>query len=251
MSDLPTTKRLHRPSAMAGAVSAPRAVMVGGGVYGWGCALRLAELGAVVTVVDPRSVDDTERASGGTTRVLRLEYGREAHYSAITLRARARWREIEAATGADLYREVGVLFLVPDGDEGAWERDSLAATADLRAGGEVLTPRDIARRWPAIRPDGVAWGMFNAVGGFLFANRATATIAGLARASGASLVRDRVRGADATGVTLASGTRIDADVVVLATGAWSAVLVPELPIRATRQLTVSLAGGPEIGRAHV
>ncbi len=218
--------------------------MIGGGIYGWSCALRLAEIGVVVTVVDPRPVDDTERASGGTTRVLRLEYGHEAHYSELTLRARSRWREIEMATGADLYREVGVLFLVPEGEDGVWERDSLAVTTGLGAGGTELSPADIARRWPAIRPDGIAWGAFNPVGGFLFANRATITVAGLARAAGVSLLADRVERFDVAGADLASGTRVDADVVVLTAGAWSAGLAPRLPIRPTRQLTAYLAGGP-------
>lgn len=221
-----------------------RALVIGGGIYGWSCALRLAELGAAVTVVDPRPVDDAERASGGTTRVLRLEYGREGHYSELTLRARSRWREIEAATRADLYREVGVLFLVPDGQDGVWERESLAVTAGLGAGGTELPPADIAGKWPAIRPEGIAWGAFNPVGGYLFANRATVTVAGLARAAGVSLLTDRVERVDVAGADLASGTRVDADVVVLTTGAWSARLFPQLPIRPTRQLTAYLAGGP-------
>ena len=221
-----------------------RALVIGGGIYGWSCALRLAELGAAVTVADPRPVEDAERASGGTTRVLRLEYGREGHYSELTLRARSRWRAIELATGADLYREVGVLFLVPDGEDGAWERHSLAVTTGLGAGGTELSPADIARRWPAIRPQGIAWGAFNPVGGFLFANRATVTVAGLARAAGVSLLADRVERVDPAGADLASGARVDADAVVLAAGAWSAGLVPRLPIRPTRQLTAYLAGGP-------
>jgi glycine/D-amino acid oxidase-like deaminating enzyme len=196
-----------------------RAVVVGGGVYGWGCALRLSELGASVTVVDPRAVGDEQRASGGVTRVLRLEYGAQAHYGELTLRARSRWREIEAATGTDLYREVGVLFLVPEGDDGAWERRSLEATRALGAAGEDLDAAAITRRWPAVRPAGLVWGVFNPTGGFLWANRATAAIAGLAAAAGVAHVPDRATATDGGGVNLASGGRIDADVVVLATGA--------------------------------
>jgi len=221
-----------------------RAIVIGGGVYGWGCALQLAELGAAVTVVDARPPDDSERASGGTTRVLRLEYGPEAHYSELTLRARSRWRELESRTGADLYREAGVLFLVPHGDDSAWERASLAVTAGLGAGGTEVTPTEISRRWPPIRPDGIGWGAYNPVGGFLFAHRATAALAGLATAAGVSLLRDRAASVDAAGVDLASGGRLGADAVVLATGAWSAGLDPRLPIRATRQITAYLAGGP-------
>lgn len=226
-------------------MSQPRALVVGAGIYGWTIALRLAELGAATTVVDPRPVGDEWRASGGITRVLRLEYGAAAVYSELTLRARDRWREIERRTGADVYREVGVLFLVPDGDDGAWERASLAATGELGAAGAELTAAQIYERWPAVRPEGIRWGVFNPVGGFLWANRATAVMAGLAAAAGVRYVADRVVASDGGGATLASGVRIDADLVVLATGSWSGDLVPDVGITPTRQVTVYLRGGPE------
>jgi glycine/D-amino acid oxidase-like deaminating enzyme len=225
-------------------VSTPRAIVVGGGIYGWGCALRMAELGSSVTVIDPRSLDDSNRASGGVTRLLRLEYGDAGVYSELTLRARARWREIEQLTRADLYREVGVLFLVPDGDDGAWERASLDTLRALEVAGHELGVAAIVDRWPSVRPEGIAWGVANPVGGFLWAHRATLTVAGLARQAGARLLHEHVVASDGGGVVLSSGERRDADIVVLATGAWSAPLVGDIPIRPTRQVTAYLAGGP-------
>ncbi len=225
-------------------MSAPRALIVGGGIYGWGCALRLAQLGASVRVVDPRATDDAERASGGVTRVLRLEYGAAVVYSELTLRARIAWRRLERATGADLYREVGVLFLVPDGDDGSWEQTSLAALDVLGVAGDVLDAHEIIRAWPAIRPEGIAWGVTNRLGGFLWAQRATRTVAELAQARGVRFVRDHVTESDGTGVTLAGGDRLRAEIVVLAAGSWSRTLVADIAIRPTRQVTAYLAGGP-------
>ena len=225
-------------------VSTPRAIVVGGGIYGWGCALRFAQLGASVTVVDPRGVNDPERASGGVTRVLRLEYGTAAVYSELTVRARARWREIEDMTGEDLYREVGVLFLVPDGDDGSWERASLAALDGLGVAGKQLDRGAIVRMWPSIRPEGISWGVANPIGGFVWAHRATLTVARLAQAAGARYVRERVVGSDGGGVELAGGDRMHADVVVLTAGAWSQTLVPDIAISPARQVTAYLAGGP-------
>ena len=227
-----------------GRVSAPGAIVVGGGIYGWGCAWRLAQLGAAVTVIDPRDTDDGERASGGVTRVLRLEYGAGAVYSELTLRAHAAWRQIEQATGEDLYREVGVLFLVPQGDEGAWEHSSLAVLDGLGVAGRQLDLGEIGRRWPSIRPEGIAWGVANPIGGFLWAQRATRVIARLGQAAGARYVRRRVIASDGAGVDLDDGAHLEADIVVLTTGAWSASLVPDIAIRPTRQVTAYLAGGP-------
>ena len=225
-------------------MSAPSAIVVGGGIYGWGCALRLAQLGAPVTVVDPRSIDDSDRASGGVTRVLRLEYGVAGIYSELTLRARARWREIEQDAGIDLYRETGVLFLVPDGDDGAWERASLDTLHTLGVAGTELDAATIVRTWPSIRPDGIAWGVTNPIGGLLWAHRATQTVAAMAQAAGARFVRDRVVATDGSGVDLACGERLAAESVILTTGAWSPALVPDIPICSTRQVTAYLAGGP-------
>ncbi len=225
-------------------MNSPRIIVVGGGIYGWGVARRAAELGAAVTVVDPRGVDDADRASGGVTRLLRLEYGSQSHFSEHTLRARMMWREIEAQTGVELYRETGVLFLVPDGDDGEWENASLATTSALGHGGVRLEPGEIKRRWPSIRPGGLDWGLANTTGGFLWANRATRVMAGLAADVGAVYWADRVVSSDARGVDLASGERLTADLVVLTTGSWTRALEPSLPITPARQVTVYFRGGP-------
>lgn len=201
-------------------------------------------MGAAVTVVDPRDTGDGGRASGGVTRVLRLEYGATAVYSELTLRARAAWRQIEEATGEDLYREVGVLFLVPQGDSGEWETASLAVLDGLGVAGKQLDPGEIVRSWPSIRPEGIAWGVANPIGGFLWAQRATRAIARLGQAAGAQYVRQRVIASDGAGVDLANGAHLKADIVVLTTGAWSPTLVPGIAIRPTRQVTAYLAGGP-------
>ena len=225
-------------------MSRPRAVVVGGGIYGWGCALRMAELGASVTVVDPRAIDDEQRASGGVTRVLRLEYGDASRYSGLALRARDRWRQIESLTGTTLYREDGMLFLVPEGDDGAWERASLDALRELGVAGVEMDPAAIVARWPAIRSEGISWGVHNPIGGILWAHRATRAVADLAIAAGVSFVDDRAVASDGAGVDLASGARVDADVVVIATGSWSSTLLPGIDITPTRQVTAFLAGGP-------
>src|SRR3954447_12050469 len=129
-----------------------RVVVVGAGIYGIVAALRLRELGADVVVVDPRAVDDATRASGGHTRVLRFEYGREAFYTELVVRARERWRALERQSGLELYREVGVLSLVPVGGDETWARTSAEAcrAAGLRV--EELDGAELARRWPGISP---------------------------------------------------------------------------------------------------
>ena len=49
-------------------------------------------------------------ASAGSSRVLRFEYGPDAHYTELVLRAREQWRELERLLGETLYEETGVLW---------------------------------------------------------------------------------------------------------------------------------------------
>ena len=73
-----------------------RVAGVGGGAYGLACAEHLARGRAEVTVVEQAEPAHEHAASGGLTRVLRLEYGEHVRYSELTARAFGVWREIEA-----------------------------------------------------------------------------------------------------------------------------------------------------------
>jgi glycine/D-amino acid oxidase-like deaminating enzyme len=225
--------------------SARRVIVVGAGIYGSLAAWRLAELGAEVTLVERDGPGHPRGASGGLTRVLRVEYGAAARYTALTLAAIERWRSLERALATELYRELGVLFLVGDGDDDAWERASLETTSAAGVGGVALEPADVVRRWPAISPDGLVWALHNPQGGMLRARHATERVAAAAVAAGVTLRgRCRVAAVEDGTVTLADGTRLVADQVLLATGSWTSGLWEAAPIVATRQLTLYLDADP-------
>src|SRR3546814_524921 len=80
-----------------------------------------------------------------------------------------------------------------------------------------------------------AWGLYNTSGGLLFAARIVDSLVRDLRRRGIAL-RDeaRVVGVDpaAGAVTLADGTREQAEAIVVAAGAWTAKLFPELQRRA-------------------
>jgi sarcosine oxidase len=225
-------------------VTGPRIIVVGGGIYGCGIARRAAELGARVTVVDPRSEEAEERGSGGITRLLRLEYGDKGHYSRLTLAARDAWRALEVEVGVELYREVGAIFIVPHGDSGEWEEASLAATSAIGHGGVRLEPRELSARFPAIRIDGIDWALFNPVGGFLWAHRATRLMWRRAVEAGVTVVAATAREVARDGVTLVGGEELEADVVVIATGSWTRTIAPSAAIRPSRQVVAYVRGGP-------
>jgi sarcosine oxidase len=218
------------------AVSGPRVIVVGAGVYGLAAARVLARAGADVTVLEAREAGGSFAASAGSSRVLRFEYGAAAHYTELVLRARREWRALEAELGEPLYSETGMLWFAIELSRYLEESLQVCSAAGLPV--ELLEPAEAARRFPAFSVDGVAAVLHNAEGGVLQARRATLGLARLARSEGID-VREgvRVRSAGDGRVELADGTIERADQVLIATGAWTSALLAA-PIRSTQQVNV-------------
>ncbi len=228
-------------------------VIVGAGIYGVGAALALRDAGAEVTIVEARSPGHAWAGSGGLSRVLRYEYGKDLLYLQLAALARDRWKALEARLGTTLYHETGVLTLAATVD--SWERESFDALVAAGYRPERLEPAEVTRRWPVIASEGVGFAAFHALGGFLAARQATEAIAAAAAAAGVRVVRGaavtdvRVANGRATHVQLAAGEAIAADAVVLAPGAWAASLLNAVgvaPPRSTRQI-VTYVNTPAVG----
>lgn len=154
-----------------------------------------------------------------------------------------RWRGWNRAWPEPLFHETGVLFasrapLSP----GGFEHDSLRL---LEARGhriERLAGAELRRRFPSFG-DGWVDGYFNPAGGWAESGRVVAALAAQARAAGVEVLEGaRVdalasSGSRVVGALLASGERVEADTVLVAGGAWTQALVPQLGglLRATGQ----------------
>ena len=199
----------------------------------------MALAGADVTVYEAREAGGSFAASGGSTRVLRFEYGPDAHYTEIVLRARAQWRVLERLLGETLYDETGVLWFAAE--QSQYLSDSLATVAAAGLPARLLEPADAVRRFPAFSAEGIAAVLQDDAGGVLHAQRATLGCARLARAAGVGLREGvAVRSVGDGEVELADGTSLRADQVLVATGAWTSKLL-DLEIGSTQQVNVYLA----------
>lgn len=232
---------------------AQRALVVGGGVMGLAAGAALARRGADVTVLERYTIAHEWASSHGLTRAIRHEYGAEAIYTDMVARSLPLWAELARETGRHLYTETGVLTLgQPD------DGHTLPGYDVMRAAGlpvERLTPDECRARFPRFQPDCYAAITYNPTGGMLHASECLRALADRLKTRGGSL-REGVRvlrvepasaGADAGAVvTLADGSRLEADRVIVSAGPWVHDVLPDLalPVRPTRQQVCYLDGLP-------
>lgn len=218
-------------------------LVIGGGIHGCATALRLAQAGAEVTVLE-RSVPGAEAstAAGGI-----LSPGVEAQHGgpllALAQESMRRWpsfvEELRDASGLDLaFRSEGTLRVTFDGAEAAvWEAD-LARLQGLGVRALWLDAAAVRALEPEIGE--------RVAGGYLFRDEScldpkpllsalviAAEAAGVRFRSG-TVRRIAVEGGRAVGVDHLSG-RIAAGAVLLAAGAWTGLVEGcDLPAGAVR-----------------
>jgi sarcosine oxidase len=188
-----------------------KASVVGAGVMGCATAWALRERGAEVTVHEQFALDHDRGSSHGRTRIFRVAYP-EVEWVRFAQEAYAGWRELDpevlglyglielvadpAFTSARALDECGVPYRLLDADE------TRALGANLPAGWTALHVADA---------------------GVVFADRA------------------RHAFLDEAGVEVETNRRIgtidelDADVVIVTAGSWVRSLVPDIPVKVTRE----------------
>jgi sarcosine oxidase len=180
--------------------------VVGAGVMGAATAWALRRRGADVVVHE--QFEDLEHARGsshGRTRIFRLAYPQD-EWVRLAEEALAGWRDLDAG----LLGLHGLVELAPRA--GLTSADALA-----RAGAEFsLDVPDDRVRVPA------GWSaLWQPVAGVVHADRAR---------------RAFLRGVEVrTGVRVGSPEELDADAVVLTVGGWIRALLPDVPVRVTRE----------------
>lgn len=205
-------------------------LIVGAGAFGVSAAIELRRRGHAVTLMDPGPLPHPDAASTDISKIVRMDYGGDELYTALMERALPAWR----GYGGSLFHELGfaVLSGVPLAP-GTFEGDSFAL---LGARGHQLERLDadaIARRFPAWRRGRFVDGYYNPQGGYAESGRVIAMLVARARAQGVTVREgaavERLLESDArVGGVMVGGEEVRADVVIVAAGAWTPVLVPEL-----------------------
>jgi monomeric sarcosine oxidase len=227
-------------------------VIIGAGITGLSTAYALLGKGKGrqrVTVLEEASVDHERSASHGYSRLLRFEYGPDAHYTNMVRLSLERWRKLERCVGRELYTRTGVLTLGKRGDH--WARASFPMMRSLGLPVEQLREDECQRRFPQFAVPAFETFVYNAEGGILHASTCLRTLCDCVGALGGEIRENcRVtrleyeRTSRPVLLHLASGEILDADRVVIAAGPRVHDLLADLrlPVRVTRQYLLYFAG---------
>jgi glycine oxidase len=248
------------PDQLARNVTRPSVVVIGAGVIGLGIAWRLAARGAAVAVFDKGAAGAgaSHAAAGMLAACAEAEPGEEA-LVALGRASQTRWpafaAELEQASGIDVgLRAEGTLVLALTADDQARLGHQLVFQQQLGLPLQWISAAETRRREPHLAGK-LAGAVFSPQDTQVDNRKLAAALRIAAETAGASINEHRGVNAisshagRADGIVLADGTKIAADVVVLAAGAWSrdiAGVAPELrpPVRPIKGQMLALRMDP-------
>lgn len=248
------------PNRPARNVSKPSVAIIGAGVIGLGIAWRLAARGVSVAVFDKgvSGAGASHAAAGMLAACAEAEPGEEA---LVTLGrvSQARWpafaAELKQASGVDVgLRPEGTLVVALTSDDQARLSHQLTFQQKLGLPLQWISAAETRRREPHLAGK-LAGAVFSPEDTQVDNRKLAAALRIAAEAAGASIrehLEVKTISSDAgrvDGIVLADGTKVGADVVVLAAGAWSRSidgLAPELrpPVRPIKGQMLALRMDP-------
>ena len=219
-------------------------IVVGAGINGVTAAIELKKRGHKVILLDPGPLPHPLAASTDISKAVRTAYGADKEYAALAERSIPLWREWNRKFGAELYHEVGFLFLRQQQMQpGDFEFESLKVLEQYSRKVERIDSATLRERFPAWNAERYSDGIFERQAGYVESGRVVALLIEQAKSLGVELREgSRFTGLDegngrVKGVLLDNGQRIGGDVVVMAVGAWTPYVLPftQKFLRATGQ----------------
>jgi len=220
------------PSRPTSNPSKPNIAIIGAGVIGLAIAWRLAARGVAVRIFDrgAAGAGASRAAAGMLAACAEAEPGEEA-LVALGREGQARWpafaAELLAASGIDVeLRPEGTLLLALTADDQARLTHQLVFQQKLGLPLQWISAADTRRREPHLAGK-LAGAVFSPEDTQVDNRKLVAALRVAAEAAGARVSEYRAvsaissRGGRVDGIILADGTKVTADVVVLAAGAWA------------------------------
>jgi len=209
-------------------------IVVGGGIFGTAGALELQRRGHRVTVLDRGQLPHPAASSTDISKAIRMDYGADAFYTRAMEHALEGWRAWNEEREQPLYHETGFLWLSHrEMKTGTFEGDSYAVLRRRGHNPQRLGPEGLAEHFPAWARGSYRDGYFIPRAGWAEAGRVVSFLLAACREAGVKIIENRAVTAlkeedgRVSSVQTAQGA-LEGDVVVLASGAWTPQLLPEL-----------------------
>lgn len=227
-------------------------IVIGLGAMGSATLHQLARRGHHVLGIDQFTPPHAKGSSQGRSRIIREAYFEDPRYVPLVRYAYDCWHELEAESGATLFRQTGGLML--GASESAVVSGALASARLHGLPHEILSADEIRRRYPAFHPAPGEIAVYEPRAGMLAPEVAIEAALRMAVAHGATvhtgetLLSWRAAG-DGVEVTTTGGTYAAAR-LVLAVGAWAPKIFRELELPFTVQRNVMHWFTPKANSAH-
>ncbi len=212
-----------------------RILIAGGGVFGAAAALELQQRGAQVHLFDPGPLPHPQASSTDISKAIRMDYGADLFYTGLMEAAFAGWERWNREWERPLYHNTGVQILAREPIQpGGFEFESFHALMARGYPLERLGQVEMARRFPVWQPGFFQDGYFNPQAGWVESGEVVRVLihmgvtAGVKVHSGQTVRTWLWDGKRVTGLVTDPGGEIQGDYVVLAAGAWTPGLHPEL-----------------------
>jgi glycine/D-amino acid oxidase-like deaminating enzyme len=210
-------------------------VVVGGGIFGLTGAIELRRRRRAVSLIDPGPLPHPLASSTDISKMIRMDYGSDDLYTRMMEEAFVGWRAWNEEWGEPLYHETGFLVLAGEPMQpGGFEHDSFVLLQSRGHPLQRVNTQQIRKRFPAWVAEGYPDGYFNPVGGYAESAKVVGKLVEQARRSGVKVVQGvgmrtlMMRGGRTVGIETTDGALHEADVIVIATGAWTPRLLPHL-----------------------
>jgi glycine/D-amino acid oxidase-like deaminating enzyme len=199
-----------------------KVIIVGGGIMGLSTAWALAREGHAVELFEQGPLPNPVASSMDEHRLIRHPYGEHVGYARMIDQAYAAWELLWDDLGQQFYAATGTLALTGNGE--TWAQRSAAALASIGKSMKEMPLDELPQRFPQLNARGVEHAFWMDSGGVLFAQDIVEALARhLAQQPSVALhAATPVRAVDLEHgrIVTDNGARHDADMVVVAAGAW-------------------------------
>ncbi len=210
-------------------------LVVGAGIFGITAVSELNKRGYKTAVIDPGPIPHPLAASTDISKVIRMEYGADEQYMEMVEASLPIWRQWNEEFGQTLYHEIGVSMLTHHEMEvGEFEYESYQMLRKRGHHPERLDAQAIEQRFPAWNSANYVDGYYHQLGGYAESGRVVSALAekaeqdGVTLIAGESVVEILQENGRIQGVRTDKNNIYYARQVILAAGAWTHILLPEL-----------------------